>query len=66
MRHIIAILFGLAISGTGVYVLYMQLFHSLEIRGLWLIGGGFLAFFGGYAVIQRLRLMRELGAQDGN
>ena len=58
MRRIISIVLGVGLFGGGVYVLYIQLFHSPVIMGLWLFGGAAMACVGAYIVLEDLGLIK--------
>ena len=59
MRRIISTILGVVLLGGGVYVLYMQLFQSPVIKGLWLFGGGAMACIGAFIILEDLGLIRD-------
>ena len=58
MRRIISIVLGVGLFGGGVYLLYMQFFHSPVISGLLLMGGATMACAGAYIVLEDLGLIK--------
>ena len=59
MRRVISIVLGVVLLAAGVYVLYMQLFHSLVIQGQWLASGFAMAFAGAYIILVDSGLIKD-------
>ena len=62
MGRVIRSVLGVMLLGGGVYVLYMQLFQSLQIKPLSLIGAGFLILLGASTVFENLGRIKFLDA----